>query len=182
MCLHIPLQKALLLLGENSAALVTWKYVLRTVFDEEKNTQPCSKNIDDSMKGRTGFPHEENSMLPHQFQLSDCFNSDKTYKHVTETQGMYMNSHQLLDILRNCDLNWFGFVEVIQDMLRLRNIYTYEAFQQLLLDFGGQLSFLGLSIEDERIVEQSRQAYLLSEREQINLSKPGHWRRNCLRV
>ncbi|KAK3748500.1 hypothetical protein QZH41_000350 [Actinostola sp. cb2023] len=139
----------------------------RTVFDEEKNTQPCSKNIDDSMKGRTGFPHEENSMLPHQFQLSDCFNSDETYKHVTETQGVYMNSHQLLDILRNCDLNWFGFVEVIQDMLRLRNIYTDEAFQQLLLDFGGQLSFLGLSIEDERIVQQSRQAYLLSEREQI---------------
>ena len=33
---------------------------------------------------------------------------------------------------------------------------------------GGQLSFLGLSIKDERIIEQSRQAYLLSQRLQIN--------------
>ena len=72
-----------------------------------------------------------------------------------------MNSHQLLDILKNCDLNWFHFVSVIQGMLS--NI-TDEALQQLLLDFGGQLSFLGLSIDEERIIEQSCQAYLLSER------------------
>ena len=64
-----------------------------------------------------------------------------------------MNSHQLLDILKNCDLNWFHFVSVIQGMLS--NI-TDKALQPLLLDFGGQLSFLGLSIDEERIIEQSR--------------------------
>lgn len=45
----------------------------------------------------------------------------------------------------------------------LSNI-TDEALQQLLLDFKGQLSFLGLSIDEERVIQQSRQAYLLSER------------------
>lgn len=72
-----------------------------------------------------------------------------------------MNQHQLLDILKNCDLNWFQFVSVIQGTLG--NI-TDEDLQQLLLDFGGQLSFLGLSIDEERIIVQSRQKYLLSER------------------
>ena len=110
----------------------------------------CSKNVD---KGQ--------DVLPHQFQLSDGFNSEEAYKPVSETGGVYMNSHQLLDISKNCDLNWFQFVSVIQGMLS--NI-TDEALQQLLLDFGGQLSFLGLSIDEERIIEQSRQAYLLSER------------------
>ena len=43
-----------------------------------------------------------------------------------------MNSHQLLDILKNCDLNWFHFVSVIQGMLS--NI-TDKALQPLLLDF-----------------------------------------------
>lgn len=79
-----------------------------------------------------------------------------------------MNSHQLLDVLRKYELNWFEFAMVLQDML---STITEEALEQLLLDFGGQLSFVGLSIEDERIIEQSRQAYLLSQT--ANQSKLG---------
>ena len=33
--------------------------------------------------------------------------------------------------------------------------------EQLLLDLAGQLPFLNLSLNDERIIEQSRQVYLL---------------------
>lgn len=79
-----------------------------------------------------------------------------------------MNSHQLLDVLRKYELNWFEFAMVLQDML---STITEEALEQLLLDFGGQLSFVGLSIEDEHIIEQSRQAYLLSQT--ANQSKLG---------
>jgi len=100
--------------------------------------------------------------MPREFQLSGHLNRDETYKHMSEPEGLYMNSHQLLDVLRKCNLNWFEFVTVVHDMLG--NNVTNEAFQQLLLDFGGQLSYLGISIEDERLIEQSRQAYLLSER------------------
>ena len=41
---------------------------------------------------------------------------------------------------------------------------TDEASNQLLLDFGGQLSFMDLDESDLDIAEQSRQAFLLSER------------------
>ena len=47
---------------------------------------------------------------------------------------------------------------------RLLSNISDEALHQLLLDFGGQIAFLGLSVEEERVIEQSCQAYLLSER------------------
>ena len=39
-------------------------------------------------------------------------------------------------------------------------ILNLEAVEQLLLDFAGQIPLLGLSLEEERLVEHSRQAYL----------------------
>ena len=58
-------------------------------------------------------------------------------------------------------MNWFEFVVALRGMLK--NDATDEAFKQLLVDFGGQHSHLGLNME-ERVTEQSRQPYLLSER------------------
>lgn len=86
---------------------------------------------------------------------------DETYKHQGETSGIYMNSHQLLDILKKSNFNWFQFVMVLQDILK---DITEEAENQL-LDFAGQLSFLGISQQNERMAEQSRQAYLEAKRE-----------------
>lgn len=64
-------------------------------------------------------------------------NNGECYKHQSETDGVYMNSHQLLDILRSCSFNWFEFVMCLKS--KFTNV-TKEAFGQLLLDFGGQLS------------------------------------------
>ena len=44
------------------------------------------------------------------------------------------------------------------------NDYSKEATDQLLLDFGGQLHLLNLEEREERIIEQSRQAFLLPQR------------------
>ena len=41
---------------------------------------------------------------------------------------------------------------------------TEQALNQLLLDFGGQLSFLNLDEGDLDLAERSRQALMLSER------------------
>lgn len=132
------------------------------MLDGVKNgNQSSNKNEDGSKEGSSELPPTEEGVIPHQFQLRDYMNSDETYKHVTETEGVYMNSHQLLDILRKCALNWFEFVMILQRSLS--NI-SDEALHQLLLDFGGQIAFLGLSVEEERVIEQSRQAYLLSQR------------------
>lgn len=132
------------------------------MLDGVKNgNQSSNRNEDGSKEGSSELPQTEEGVIPHQFQLRDYMNSDETYKHVTETEGVYMNSHQLLDILRKCALNWFEFVMIPQ---RLLSNISDEALHQLLLDFGGQIAFLGLSVEEERVIEQSRQAYLLSQR------------------
>lgn len=72
-----------------------------------------------------------------------------------------MNTHQLVDILKLCSFNWFEFAMVLKSKL---TTITEEAFQQLLLDFSGQLSYLNLDEKDEMVAEQSRQAYLLTKR------------------
>ena len=50
---------------------------------------------------------------------------------------------------------------------------TEEAFGQLLLDFGGQLSFLDLDEGDMRTAELSRQIFLHSERNKRNNEEEG---------
>lgn len=91
-----------------------------------------------------------------EFQLRD-----DQYKHMGETGECYMNTHQLLDILYDCNLNWLKFVYELEQAFP--NVGEH-ALEQLLLDFAGQLSFLNLSLNDERIIEQSRQVYLLQRR------------------
>ena len=80
--------------------------------------------------------------MPHQFSLS---------KQITES-ACYQNSHQLMDILKSCELNWFSFVEVIKEKM---NDYSKEAIDQLLLDFSGQLHLFNLEEREEMIIEQS---------------------------
>ena len=78
-----------------------------------------------------------------------------TYKQMTGTGSVYMNSYQLLDILRKCDL-----VKSLKELI----VISSEAFDQLLLDLASQLSLLGLIQNEESVIEQSRQAYLSMER------------------
>ena len=89
--------------------------------------------------------------MAHQFSLS---------KEITES-ACYQNSHQLRDILKSCELNWFSFVEVIKEKMK---DYSKEAIDQLLLDFSGQLHLFNLDEREELIIEQSRQAFLLARR------------------
>ena len=89
--------------------------------------------------------------MAHQFSLS---------KEITES-ACYQNSHQLMDILKSCELNWFSFVEVIKEKMK---DYSEEAIDQLLLDFSGQLHLFNLEEREELIIEQSRQAFLLARR------------------
>ena len=89
--------------------------------------------------------------MAHQFSLS---------KEITES-ACYQNSHQLMDILKSCELNWFSFVEVIKEKMK---DYTKEAIDQLLLDFSGLPHLFNLEERKELIIEQSRQAFLLARR------------------
>ena len=70
------------------------------------------------------------------------------------------NDH-LLYILRDNNLNWISFVEEV----RITFTMTEEALNQLFIDFAHFISFADLTEEEEKLVEQSRQAYLMQRRE-----------------
>ncbi|WAR08101.1 BIR7A-like protein [Mya arenaria] len=72
----------------------------------------------------------------------------------------YMNPHQLMDLLRELQYNWFAFARVLESNLTLND----EQLNQLLLDFAGLIPMLNLADNEEKLIEQSRQAFLLRNR------------------
>ena len=70
----------------------------------------------------------------------------------------------LLSILRENNLNWFAFVGELEQLLQS---YSSEGLEQTLLDFSEFLPWSDLTDDEERLVGQSRQAYLQRQREYI---------------
>ena len=95
----------------------------------------------------------------HEFRLPEDPN---LCKQVTETGQTYLNTHQLMDLLQECQLNWFCFAEVLKQ--KLSQHQGEHLLDQVLLDFSGQLPYLNLSLHVEKLIEQSRQAYLTDQR------------------
>lgn len=69
---------------------------------------------------------------------------------------------QLVYILREKNLNWFAFVHELQTLL---NNHSPMVLHQALLDFAHRISESDLLDEEEKIVEQSRQAFEALQRE-----------------
>ena len=69
-----------------------------------------------------------------------------------------------MSILRENNLNWFAFVGELEQLLQS---YSSEILEQTLLDFSEFLPWSDLTDDEERLVEQSRQAYLQRQREYI---------------
>lgn len=123
---------------------------------DESEASESETDTDDEMFTSSQACDKSKDCFPGELQLKDVVNEGETYKHTTDTGSVFMNSHQLCDVLRKCDLNWFYFIKVLKELVN----GTSEVLNQLLLDFSGQLSFLGLSEDEEKVVEQSRQAFL----------------------
>ena len=86
---------------------------------------------------------------------------------ITEQQPYQIDSpipsfHHLLLILRNVKLNWFAFVEELKLIL---HAHSSNVLNQALIDFAHHLPYSDVSEEEERLIEQSRQAFLMKERE-----------------
>jgi hypothetical protein len=86
-------------------------------------------------------------------------------KEHTATGDISMNTHQLLELLKVCRLNWLAFVESLKAEIAS---LTEEAMDQLLLDFASQLPFLNLHPDEEKVIEQSRQLYLQQRRDETD--------------
>ena len=94
---------------------------------------------------------------------NEYYDPDDTSKNDDHALVNPAPSHEhLLFILKKTNLNWFSFVEELK--LLFRN-YTVQVLHQTLLDFVYYLSNSSLSIDEERQVEQSRQAFLELERQ-----------------
>ena len=129
--------------------------------ESDTENEEGNNNRESHEDDRVNGTNEESAVvidIAHQFPLN---------KQITDTGSVYQNSHELMDLLRACELNWFLFVEVLKQKL---NSYTKAVIDQILLDFSGQLHLPKLNEREESIVEQSRQAYLPSERLQGNHS------------
>ena len=129
--------------------------------ESDTENEEGNNNRESHEDDRVNGTNEESAVvidIAHQFPLNN---------QITDTGSVYQNSHELMDLLRACELNWFLFVEVLKQKL---NSYTKAVIDQILLDFSGQLHLPKLNEREESIVEQSRQAYLLSERLRVNHS------------
>ena len=67
---------------------------------------------------------------------------------VSPTRTDYLNSHELLEILRGLQFNWFAFVEFLSSKCANQSNISVD---QLLLEFSDKLPFLQLSEREERL-------------------------------
>ena len=84
---------------------------------------------------------------------------------VKSTTMFNINLVIALDVLKNCGYNWFEFVARVEEEMSKCG-YNDGVLNQFLIDFAGQISYLGLSEEDEKLVEHTRQAFLALRREE----------------
>ena len=85
-----------------------------------------------------------------------------TYKHVSGLGVTYLNTHQLLDILQECKLNWYCFSEVLEE--KLSQHQEEHLLDQVLFDFSSQVQYLDLSVQQRKLIEQSRQSFRTDQR------------------
>lgn len=94
-------------------------------------------------------------------QTANCNLTDPDGLCKTSNRVSEMPSHdQLLCILRENKLNWFPFVMELK--LMLRN-YSSDVLNQAFLDFTHFLPSSDVTVEEDKLIELSRQAFLISE-------------------
>lgn len=114
----------------------------------------------------TGTRRNGNAISQAHHSQADTIDSDSISK--SEAVGMLVDPipsmEHMLFMLRSNELNWFAFVGELKMLLQG---LTADACDQVLIDFAHYLSGCNLDVNEERLVEQSRQAYLERERQCI---------------
>jgi len=95
----------------------------------------------------------------------DCDAMNKT-KDATQSITFSPSCDHMLLILRENRLNWFSFVEELKTVTRG---FTQESFNKIiiLIDFAYYISSSDVTEEEEKLIEESRQAFLVTERQRI---------------
>lgn len=84
-------------------------------------------------------------------------------KHANDNSALNdtMSDEKLLEMLINNDCNWFQFVMVLRDTM---NDTPDDAFNEVMGKFGERLPSLHLTEHERMVIEQSRQAYLITNK------------------
>ena len=69
----------------------------------------------------------------------------------------------MLCVLRQNKLNWFSFVEELKDIIQR---YTPDTLNQILTGFSVYLSTSDVTSDEEKLIKESRQAFMETERQQ----------------
>ena len=85
-------------------------------------------------------------------------------KETTQSLVFIPTDDNLALMLIENNLNWFVFVDEL--MLLLRQ-YSSSVIEQVLLDFAHNIAFMDFTKKEERLIEQSRQAYLVQSSQQV---------------
>ena len=120
---------------------------------ENGSDTDCPGDVDSENDG-------QNSNIP---PNSSALDPDVVMKGMATVSPAPGNEH-LVIILRENNHNWFSFVEELKMLLHM---YTPEVLKQVLVDFAAYLPLSDLPDEEERLVEQSRQAFLMTERRRV---------------
>ena len=90
----------------------------------------------------------------------DCDSMNKS-KESCQSIAYAPSCDHMLFILRENNLNWFSFVEELKTVTRG---FTQESFNQLLIDFAFYIPSSDVTMEVDKFIEESRQAFLATER------------------
>ena len=126
--------------------------------DSNKNSLSTTGDLLFCMKGSNDNTRTSQGEGYHDFSLP-C--NPSTSKHLSDLEETYLNLHQLMDLLQECQLNWYCFVEVLQQ--RLSQHQREHLMEQVLLDFSAQIPSLNFSPEQEKLIEESRQAFIAGQ-------------------
>ena len=127
--------------------------------EDDVDTESNARSDENRDSASDSMDFESTEQTPVHGPNSNTQRSDSTISVDEFTKNQSMPSYapsndHLLYILRDKNLNWISFVEEV----RITFTMTEEALNQLFIDFAHFISFADLTEEEEKLVEQSRQA------------------------
>lgn len=102
-----------------------------TAIDFSQQLHSDDSKHHDNLQEHESQANKEDNQQEHQAGFRDNYELPLGKQRST-TGEIYMNTNQLLDMLRACKLNWMPFVELLKTEIPS---VTSEALDQLLLDF-----------------------------------------------
>ena len=118
-------------------------------------------NNEDSMKGHSNAKQFDSINYSHGGDYTEGLTGEDTGTHSDldgSSESSLPGNEHLAALLRESDMNWFGFVHKL--MVLIKHCKS-NVFEQLLLDFGRNIPCMDFTEEEQKKIEESRLAHLM---------------------